>query len=326
MSYTDESIIIFLREMAEKKFSQKKEEYTKKFLKEWEIYKEKINTEKINTEKINTEKINTEKINTEKMASKKTASKPKVKVVFEEEEENTGCPHILTSGKNQGSSCGVKKVLENGFCNRHKDSNVLNKTQADKIIKKHPALKGYWWNSKNKIVFEKKDNDFLAIGTTTKITQGQACRIIDLTEEDIQKCKKLNYKINTVKAKSAKQKEKALSEGEDDILIIEGDNIKLAPPEEVLESPDEIAKEVSRILLGDIDDILLDVKTGENKEDEESQEEESQEEESQEEERNITEWINTVIEECETWDITENSYDLIDSIQKLHKKVNLITN
>lgn len=301
MEYSDDFIIIFLRQTSEKLFPQKKEEYTKKFLKEWELYKEKR----------------------ENMATKKI-SKPKVKIVLEDEEEespkvNTGCPHILTTGKNSGSICGVSKVLENGFCVRHKDSNILNKTQPDRVIKKHPALKGYWWNPKNKIVFEKKNEEFLVIGTTTKITQGQACRILDLKEEDIQKCKSLNYKINELKVNEAKKKEKAISKGNDDILVIESDDLEdivLTPPEKVLETPDEIANEVRKILLGDIDDVLSDVKTGE------TSDEEEEEEENKEEERDITEWINTVIKDCENWDISEESYALFDSIEILNKKKN----
>ena len=314
--HNDESIIVFLEELSEKHFPQQKEEYSKKFLKEWEMYKKKS-------------------MATKSKSTKKSAPIKKAVIVFEEEEipkKIAGCPHILTSGRRSGKPCGVKKVLENGFCARHKDSTILNKTHPDKIIKKHPALKSLWWNPKNEVAFEKKDGEFLAIGTITKIISGKSCTVIDFTDEEIEKFKNLGYKIDEDRVQKRKNKEKSVQEGNDDILVVEGDDLEdivLVLPEKVTESPEEIAKEVSRILLGDIDDVLSEVKEESSNESEEEGEVEGEEGEGEggevegeeaEEERDIAEWIDTLFQEIRTWVVSHKSVVLIESIAKLNKK------
>lgn len=305
--YAEEFVVIFLGEVSEKLDRQKNEVYRKKLLKEWEIYKKKD------------------------MATKGKTAKKRATIIIEDEEEETPgeaacCPHILTTGKNSGKPCGVKKVLENGFCARHKDSGLSNKTRPDQIIKKHPFLKDYWWNPKNKVVFEKlknektKRDEFVAIGTVNKITSGQSCRVLDFTDEDVEKFKKLGYTVDESRVEKRKEKEKALKEGNDDILVVESDNlddIDLSLPETVTETPEEISKEVTRILLGDIDDVLLDVK--ENAGEGSSGEEEETKEEETREERGVGEWIGAVCETLQSWEISNESLALVESVVKINK-------
>jgi hypothetical protein len=157
------------------------EEILEKFLKDWDIYK--------------------------KGSMKKQVIKSKAGIKSKTSTEENSCPHILISGKNIGKKCGVKKICENGFCTRHKNSSVLNKFLPERIVKKHIYLKK-WWNPTTKFVFKSKD-DLTVIGKTTKLNvSGGKCIIHPLNEEDIKLCKKIGYSLEEEKIKVSKTKPK----------------------------------------------------------------------------------------------------------------------
>lgn len=126
-----------------------------------------------------------------------------------------GCPYMYSKGVKSGSVCGVKAKNGGTYCSGHKkyegttpkEKKILPapKTKKDieipdssqKILRKH-RVTGHLWNSNSGMAF-KSAEEKVVIG---RIVDN---KLVPLTSEDIETCKKYGFQLPQVKLETKTQ-------------------------------------------------------------------------------------------------------------------------
>ena len=112
---------------------------------------------------------------------------------------NNVCPYVFSKGARNGEQCGCKPKNGNVYCCKHKkyedtkEKKIETKKPVEKIgiiLRKH-KITGKLWHMESGLVFKSVDERIV----TGKITNDI---INPLTDEDVQECKKLNFKYELV--------------------------------------------------------------------------------------------------------------------------------
>jgi hypothetical protein len=157
------------------------------------------------------------------------------------------CCYVFSKGQNKGKSCETKLKTNNKYCSKHKKyENKVTKTK--KILPKTKKISSYvnvkntkklnsssedtniilrknkkinkFWHSETKLVF-KSDKEPIVIGKYE-----DDMFINDLSEEDINKCIRMNFKYEKSEIKKA----------------IEDNNLKIKDVEDILKEIQEVDK------------------------------------------------------------------------------------
>ena len=136
--------------------------------------------------------------------------------------DGSGCPYVPSRGQNKGVVCGSKPAKDSTHCSVHKKYEnkepkekktvpVPKTSGVDKVFKKNLAeVKGYLMNKKTSLLIKDGENQ-----VSKKLLEG---KIVDLSSEDIETCKKYGFKYDPKydkKEDSDKEDEKPSKKMED---------------------------------------------------------------------------------------------------------------
>jgi hypothetical protein len=114
--------------------------------------------------------------------------------------DGSGCPYVPSRGQNKGVVCGSKPAKDSTHCSVHKKYEnkepkekktvpVPKTSGVDKVFKKNLAeVKGYLMNKKTSLLIKDGENQ-----VSKKLLEG---KIVDLSSEDIETCKKYGFKYD----------------------------------------------------------------------------------------------------------------------------------